>query len=183
MTDMLTLILDKKAALELEREKLKTRLNMIDSQVADYETTIRVVQLTVGKFDQKSTHSSQMKTAKTKQSVMPSKPNGVPTIPDMILTILEKAKEQGHTTIQPKEFLALIRDEWWPEAPAEHVAPTLWRMAKAGRLHKEGDGYSLPKKDEAPAQAEAPNNPSQDEIDTFMSQSRNAYTLHNRKEP
>jgi hypothetical protein len=149
MDNALTPILEKKAALEAERNRIKTRLDMIDIEIADHETAIRIFQRVTGKVEQKLQPSKHVKKQKLEKQSLPTKPDGVPTIPEMITTILERAAAQGHRALQPKFFLRLIQSEWWPEAPSEHIGPTLWRMAKAGRLNKEGDYYSLPQTNEA----------------------------------
>jgi hypothetical protein len=146
MENALALILEKKAALEAERDRIKTRLNMIEFEIADHETAIRIIQRATGKLEPKPNPIKHAKKHKQVKSSLPSKPAGIPTVPEMITQILQQAETEGHSSLQSKTFLEVIQGKWWPEATSELVGPTLWRLWKAERLNKDGDQYSLPKK-------------------------------------
>jgi hypothetical protein len=68
-----------------------------------------------------------------------SKPQGIPTVPDMILRTLTSAGDG----LRPAQITNSIRREWWPDMPADRVATTIFRMAHDGRLAKDGNRYKL----------------------------------------
>jgi hypothetical protein len=71
------------------------------------------------------------------------KPAGTPTMPEMIEAVLTEASFQGRHALEPKEIVATIRQKWWPTVTPASVSPIAWRLAKEGRLHKDGSKYSL----------------------------------------
>ena len=77
------------------------------------------------------------------------KPDGTPTVPTMIITVLQELERDGvlQEGITPEAILAEIRRRWWPEARSSDVGPIAWRMAvKEQRLERIGSLYSLPSK-------------------------------------
>jgi hypothetical protein len=83
-----------------------------------------------------------------------SKPNGIPTMPEMIFEALRKDKEEDildlNAGLEPKEMMKFIAEKYWPDVRSELVGPIAWRMWKQGRLLKEGNRYRLPEPNEAP---------------------------------
>ncbi len=77
-----------------------------------------------------------------------TKPADAPAMPLMIMEALLVAHEAGKDRLEPKDITQFVRDRYWPDAPTSSVGPTVWRMAKDGRLRKLGEFYALP---EAPA--------------------------------
>jgi hypothetical protein len=79
------------------------------------------------------------------------KPDGTPTMPDMILTILADEFRNGKRGMEPKEMTAIIADRWYPGVTTEAVGPIAWRMFKRGQLAKDGPLYLLPQASEGSA--------------------------------
>lgn len=77
----------------------------------------------------------------------PVKPAGIPTMPEMIVDALRSSTNPFG--FSPKEIMEFIAAKYWPEVRSELVGPIAWRMAKEGRLVKNGAFYSLPQKNEA----------------------------------
>lgn len=69
------------------------------------------------------------------------KPRGIPSIYIMAATLLRDASEPW---MEGQEIVKAIRDRWWPTAETNDIAPTLWRLAKHGKLRKEATRYALP---------------------------------------
>jgi hypothetical protein len=67
------------------------------------------------------------------------KPNGLPTTPDMIVTVLREAGRP----IRPSEIASFIRQRWWAELPTKVVYTNAYRMAKDGRLAAQEGHYFL----------------------------------------
>lgn len=72
------------------------------------------------------------------------KPKGIPTIYIMTVTIL---RESNRVWLEGSEILSAIRSRWWPSAEPVDVSPTLWRLAKEGKLLKQNTSYGLPQAD------------------------------------
>jgi hypothetical protein len=70
----------------------------------------------------------------------PLKPDGLPTVADMVLTVL---KDAGPGGLRPPQVTRVLRTRWWPDIPNERAAQTMYSMAKAGRLRKHGLRYRL----------------------------------------
>jgi hypothetical protein len=68
-----------------------------------------------------------------------SKPHGLPSVPEMILQALVDATDG----LRPRDITQTIRREWWCDMPADRVPVTAFRMAKEGRLAKDGNRYKL----------------------------------------
>jgi hypothetical protein len=73
-----------------------------------------------------------------------NKPEGLPSIPDMILEAIRHTHGLGAPGLNPAGLISFIRGRYWPNAPANVVGPTAWRMWKRGELAKDGAIYSLP---------------------------------------
>jgi hypothetical protein len=72
------------------------------------------------------------------------KPDGLPTLTEMIVTVLAEAVRQGRDSLAPREIRAVVRKRWWPDVPYPVIASAVWRLGKADRLRKVGGGqYGL----------------------------------------
>lgn len=72
------------------------------------------------------------------------KPDGIPTMPDMILTILTDEYAKGVRGLEPREMTNIISHRWYPGVTTDSVGPIAWRMFKRGQLRKDGALYLLP---------------------------------------
>jgi hypothetical protein len=68
------------------------------------------------------------------------KPNGLPPMSAMVLSVLGSAEAAG---LKPKQIRDRIREKWWPEMPADRVVSTVWRLAKDGKLSHSDGRYRL----------------------------------------
>jgi hypothetical protein len=74
----------------------------------------------------------------------PGKPEGIPTMPDMIFEALKDARARGLKGLEPKGITAFIAAKWWPDVRINNVGPIAWRMYKNERLAKRQSKYRLP---------------------------------------
>jgi hypothetical protein len=81
------------------------------------------------------------------------KPEGIPTMPDMIFEALRDAKARGLKGLEPKDITAFISAKWWPDVKITNVGPIAWRLYKSERLTKRQSKYRLPDEIEAHAAA------------------------------
>jgi len=84
--------------------------------------------------------------------VAAAKPPNIPSMPDMIMAAIKDGYSKGQRGLEPKDMVAHIALQWWPEVPPTSVGPIAWRMSKDGRLAKDPERpiYFLPN-EEAPA--------------------------------
>jgi hypothetical protein len=73
------------------------------------------------------------------------KPEGIPTMPDMIIEALKDAKAKGQRGLEPKQMADFIAAKWWPNVTINAVGPIAWRMYSKERLAKRQSRYFLPK--------------------------------------
>lgn len=81
------------------------------------------------------------------------KPDGIPTMPEMITEALRDAKARGLKGLEPKDIAAYIASKWWPGVKINNVGPIAWRLYKNSRLAKRQAKYRLPDEVEANAAA------------------------------
>jgi hypothetical protein len=74
-----------------------------------------------------------------------SKPEGVPSVPEMITEAIRYVSKDSGKGIKPVMITAFIRARWWPTVSPEKVSPIAWRMWKRGQLIKDGNTYALPR--------------------------------------
>ncbi len=80
-----------------------------------------------------------------------TKPEGTPTVPEMILTLLEEVKDhERRPGLEPKEMVQKVAERWWPEVKPEAIGSIAWRMWKRKQLRKEGSIYMLPETNKGP---------------------------------
>jgi hypothetical protein len=65
------------------------------------------------------------------------KPEGLPPVSAMVMTVLDNAEAPG---LKPQQIRDRIRAKYWPEAPADRIISAAWKLAKGGKLAY-ADGY------------------------------------------
>ncbi|MGX5839924.1 hypothetical protein ACWGTI_04270 [Mesorhizobium sp. ArgA1] len=71
-----------------------------------------------------------------------AKPDGLPTMPEMILVVMANSYRQGRRGMEPKDVTKAISERYWSDLKGStSVSTTMWRMAqpKDGRLLKDDD--------------------------------------------
>ena len=71
------------------------------------------------------------------------RPEGIPTMPDMIKMAITSAIKEGKGGLSPSELCDRIDKTWWPGVDPNSVKPTAWRLEQDDRLKKVGDKYTL----------------------------------------
>jgi hypothetical protein len=73
------------------------------------------------------------------------KPEGTPSVPEMIEEALTHALGLSRTRLRPSEMTSYIRGKWWPSVEGNAVSSIAWRMWQRDQLVKYTDGtYALP---------------------------------------
>jgi hypothetical protein len=162
MTDQLKLVRDRRQAVEAEIEHLIARIAALKAELPDLQVTERTLARLAGVESPPSLSSMFTDPPEGEPEakvITPAKlaaalngggkPSGLPTMPDMILTLLMEARRRGADGLEPRDLTRGIARRWWPGVKSEEVSPIVWRMYKRGQLRKEGSLYVLPKNSEA----------------------------------
>jgi hypothetical protein len=69
------------------------------------------------------------------------RPDGIPTVPQMVTILLQEAEQAGKPGLHSTEIMQAINDRWWPGVATNLVMPTVYRcisrqywFAKRGKL-------------------------------------------------
>jgi hypothetical protein len=141
----LKLIQDKRRAISLQIVRQREILTALETQERELEIAERVlVALDLESVPEIAPEQEQHVTL-TATDLAVGKPEGIPTMPQMILEALYEAKARGVRGLEPKEITNFIAERWWPAVTINAVGPIAWRMHKGDRLSKRQSKYSLPK--------------------------------------
>jgi DNA-binding protein YbaB len=120
-------------------------LDVLEAQERDLEVAERVL----AALDAEEAESEVV--LEPEQEVAPvsaepaGKPEGIPTMPDMIIEALKDAKARGQRGLEPKQMASFIAAKYWPTVTINAVGPIAWRMHTKERLGKRQSRYFLPK--------------------------------------
>jgi len=67
------------------------------------------------------------------------KPDGLPTVAEMVLAVLEGEK----AGMRPCDITKVAQRKWWPDLRPAAVNAAVWKLAGQGRLEKDGRLYKL----------------------------------------
>ena len=137
MSDESRLITNRLREVKAESERLRSQLATNDAEIAELEMAAKVIARLTGAA------GSEAVTADAEPASRPSKPDDLPTMPDMIMEVLKGAERP----MEPREVAETIRLTWWPDVVNDRVASNLWRMWQRGQVAKK-DGtssYILPR--------------------------------------
>lgn len=153
--DPRALIIRRRRQIELEIKDLQAKIATLQAELPDLLVAEKVL------TNLAATPAISEPIAADTSGPLPDtsgKPEGTPTVPEMINIILSEAEDMGLDRLEPKLVAGEIARRWWPSVKSEEVSPIMWRMWKRGQLLKEGPRYSRAK-NETGAES-APVNPS-----------------------
>ena len=161
MADQLKLVRDRRIAVETEIEHLIARIAALKAELPDLQVTERTLARLAGTESSVIYSTSLVLSSGDEPEPKPitsaqlaaalnggGKPSGLPTTPDMILTLLMESRRRGAGGMESRDLTRGIARRWWPGVKSEEVSPIVWRMWKRGQLHKEGSLYVLPENTE-----------------------------------
>lgn len=61
-----------------------------------------------------------------------SRPTGIPTVPQMVTLLLERAEKDGKRGLTSTEIMAGIDSAWWPGVSVNLIMPTIYRCISKG---------------------------------------------------
>ncbi|MFD1704825.1 hypothetical protein ACFSCV_17605 [Methylopila henanensis] len=127
---------------EVEREiaELTERLQSLKAELPELDVAERVLSRISGEAGHSVGHGDPTPPARSATT----KPEGAPTVPEMILTLLKEARAEGRVGLEPREMVQRVARRWWPDVRTEAVGSIAWRMWKREQLRKDGPVYMLP---------------------------------------
>jgi hypothetical protein len=150
--------ISKKRLIQLKRRAVQHKLaqhrdaiSSLETELSELDIAERVLASLDGEGLQEGAASEPQEEEVAPSEPAPAgKPEGIPTMPVMILAALQNAKEHGQKGLEPREMAEFIAKKYWPGMPLHVVGPIAWRMHKSGKLAKRGSKYFLPKVEEGP---------------------------------
>ncbi|WP_315756364.1 MULTISPECIES: hypothetical protein [unclassified Bradyrhizobium] len=162
VTDPLELLRARKAKIEELRAKEaaeRARLEALAAKRAKEEEEVAMVERVLARWADEN--ASQVATAdagsaddnpesasgSVEASVLPRRPpglgsprpEGIPTVPEMVTRLLLDAEQQGKRGLTSAEILEGVEKRWWSGVPSNAIMPTVYRcIAKEHWFSKEG---------------------------------------------
>jgi hypothetical protein len=138
--DPINLIAIRRREVEQEIAVLSSRIDQLRQELPRLTVAEEVMGRLTGRAGEKAGAADESVAA----AGSGGKPDGTPTITDMILRVVIEAFQGGLTAgLQPKEMTRRIRGKWWPDARGSQISSIAWRLEKRGLLVKDGPRYKL----------------------------------------
>lgn len=145
--DPLSLIAKRKAEMEASRAKEQAERARLDEEAAaraKEEEEIAIAEKVFARLAQKEAAPEQSSTAgsSTQEASAAAKsaaltkipaaggskrPKGIPTVPQMVIQLLEDAEARGLKGLKSNEIMEGINSRWWPGVSVNLVMPTVYR--------------------------------------------------------
>jgi hypothetical protein len=138
----------KRRAIQKEIERSRGHISSLETMLSELDITERVLDNLDATGLQDAADGEDHEEAAPAEPAPAAKPDGIPTMPAMILEALEEARDEGKKGLEPREMGEFIIKKYWPNMPPYVVGPIAWRMHKSGKLAKRGSKYFLPKVEE-----------------------------------
>ena len=136
--------------MDMQTEKLRARLNEIDELIRSLEDEASEIEIAL-RVIEKYAPSEPTGGAETPRGS--PRPNGLPTLFEMVCYVLRDADTNGLTS---SEIVSKIRARYWPGLVNQQIMPSVYRFVKEDRLIKRGEKfYLLPKKTQLEPAGEA----------------------------
>jgi hypothetical protein len=132
VTSIITELQNRVAKGRSEIARHQRAIEELNASIADAEVTLRTLRsMGIAEGDDKPA------TATRPQATTLS-------IPDMIFGVLSDNAYNLDLGLEPADILQEIKRLYGAEPDPNNVRPALWRLAKSGRLTKDGNRYRLP---------------------------------------
>lgn len=131
--------------IEAELRRLDARAADLRAESDEIKSAIRVLDRYVGAETLVTAPSMPAVNAAT-----PAQEKRKSTLPDAILEIVQANSLFGGA--DAKAIIRALNQGYDVNTDPNSVRPTLWRMVQSGRLGRQGELYTLPKENEAPAE-------------------------------
>lgn len=129
----------RRVEIEAEMEQLRDRANVLESELEEIGIAERVLARLSGASGATASAADKPKP----KSASEAQAAGSPTMPVMIRTVLREAYRQGRKGLEPKEISDRIDAKGWGPINRDVIRTRTWRLARDGKLTKDGSFYSL----------------------------------------
>lgn len=157
-------------SIEARRKEIAAELERLEREMDELDMALRVFGRFWVRDDPQPTADPAPASADAAARLGPARPDGIPSNYDMAVQAIGDATKVGRKGLTAAELVEEIGRRWWPGVQGPQVLPIMYQFAKKGRLNKGDDGYfrlpTMAETNEAPANAEAPINPSPTEDQT-----------------
>lgn len=129
------------ADIEARRKSIDAQIVALQREAEEIEITLRVLKrFPAGKEGQEPEQTSNKSG--------PPRPDGTPTLFEMVSLILSSARREGKLGLTGREIVDEIGRRYWPGVQSQQVLPTVYRFVKETRLGRQDGKFVL--KDKAP---------------------------------
>jgi hypothetical protein len=160
MTYELDLITSRRTQITSLQAEYQAKLDALGAELAELDVAQRVIARLASPSKIPAPAELSITGADVLVTGTARKPPNIPTIPEMIMTVLNNGNPSAPPReLTPKGIAEEIRRRWWPSVTPTEISPITWRMAKRGDLVKNGVAYRLPTNpltDPRPPEGEGP---------------------------
>jgi len=123
--------------MDAQVEKLRSRLAEIDELIRKLEDEASDIEIALRVIEKYAPAEMETKSDGGRGA---ARPNGLPTLFEMVTYVLRDAESNGLTS---SEIVAKIRARYWPGLISSQIMPSVYRFVKEKRLGKRGDKFHL----------------------------------------
>ncbi len=148
-TDSLALIRKRKAEIEAQAAQEQAERDRLDEAAAaraKEEEELAIAERVLARLaganatTPAATEPVKSTTGKKRYWSSSARPVGIPSVPEMVNTLLLDAEKAGKAGLKSREIVDGIADRWWPGVSANMIMPTVYKsISKNHWFVKEGD--------------------------------------------
>ncbi|ADP72472.1 hypothetical protein Rvan_3279 [Rhodomicrobium vannielii ATCC 17100] len=110
-------------------------ISVLQERAVKYRDAIAAMEAVLGLLEDQGSNQSD-----TQTKLGPPRPSGAPTNFEMARLVLLSAQKEGKAGLTAAELVDEIGRRYWPGVQAPQIMPTMYQLAKNGRLIKGDDG-------------------------------------------
>ncbi|GFO83479.1 MAG: hypothetical protein A49_31060 [Methyloceanibacter sp.] len=130
-------------AIEARLEEIREKTAALEKEHAELLTALNVLN--------RLSPTGKIATSPKTTGSGPPRPDGLPTIFEMVELVLKDAELSGESGLTARQIVDTIGARYWPGVADSQIQPSLYRFAKAKRLKKRGAKFQRVTKDETPS--------------------------------
>jgi hypothetical protein len=137
-------IAERRVKIEDEIARLGEHVLQLRSELADLDIADRVI----NRLIDEGVGTTFKTSGRSLKRAGKDKPTKLPTLREMIINVLHKAKREGRSNLEPKAIATLIAENYSSEIKRDSITAVAWTMWKRAQLSKSGSAYTLPAQDQ-----------------------------------
>ena len=125
---------------------LRSKMDALNCEAEELAIAVRVLQRLSDDTDTADSSEENIETPALVDKALrfTSRPEGLPTTYEMVVSVLREAKEDGVQKLSAMEIVSRIDAKYWKGIDPNAIRPSLHRFAEKKRINKRGTNYSLP---------------------------------------